>query len=78
MTDIVEPVWIIVYGGDGRPVYVVHEGGEKMLCNSHDEIKRIQREGIEALATKFERMTDHTTAALVRSVGGALVEDSHD
>lgn len=38
-----------------------------------------RREGIEALATRFERMTDHTTAALVRSVGGALLsDDSHD
>ena len=42
MTDIVAPAWIIVYGGNGRPVYVVHEGGEKLLCNPYDEIERLR------------------------------------
>ena len=44
MTDIVKPAWIIVYGGNERPVYVVHEGGEKLLCNSHDEVERLRSE----------------------------------
>ena len=50
MTDIVAPTWIIVYGGAGRPVYVVHEGGEKLLCNSHDEVERLRAE-VHTLST---------------------------
>jgi len=45
------------------------------LENITRAVARGRREGIEALAAKFERMTDHATAALVRSVGAALLED---
>ena len=60
MTDIVEPTWIIVYGGDGRPVYVVHEGGEKLLCNSHDEVERLrsERDAARVVAVRADIVCD--------------------
>lgn len=42
------------------------------LENIMRAVARGRREGIEALAAQFERMTDHATAALVRSVAAAL------
>lgn len=45
------------------------------LENIMRAVARGRREGIEALAAKFECMTDHATAALVRSVGAALLEN---
>ena len=91
MTDTAEPVWIIVYGGDERPVYVVHEGGEKLLCNSHDEVERLRSEvhtlsttcghcgDLERAWAEAERLRSERDAARSAAVRADIVCDrQHD